>query len=136
MLENDELVKRQLLKAETNGCFYIESPAMRGLLRKLHCSDYKTLVAASSIVRPGVAKSGMMREYIYRFHHPESVDYKHPVLKNLLEETYGVMIYQEDVLKVCHYFAGLDLTDADVLRRMMGHKMRDRSDFEATKQRF
>lgn len=135
-LKNDELVKRQLLKAETNGCFYIESPAMRGLLRKLHCSDYKTLVAASSIVRPGVAKSGMMREYIYRFHHPESVDYKHPVLKNLLEETYGVMIYQEDVLKVCHYFAGLDLADADVLRRMMGHKMRDKSDFEATKQRF
>lgn len=135
-LKNDELVKRQLLKAETNGCFYIESPAMRGLLRKLHCSDYKTLVAASSIVRPGVAKSGMMREYICRFHHPETVDYKHPVLKELLEETYGVMIYQEDVLKVCHYFAGLDLADADVLRRMMGHKMRDKSDFEATKQRF
>ena len=135
-LKEDELVKRQLLKAETCGCFYIESPAMRGLLRKLRCSDYKTLVAASSIIRPGVAKSGMMREYVNRFHHPDTVDYKHPILKELLAETYGVMIYQEDVLKVGHYFAGLDLAEADVLRRMMGHKMRDKTEFEQVTKRF
>ena len=135
-LKQDELVKKQLLKAETCGCFYIESPAMRGLLRKLKCSDYKTLVAASSIIRPGVARSGMMREYIQRFHHPDTVDYKHPVLKELLAETYGVMIYQEDVLKVGHYFAGLDLAEADVLRRMMGHKMRDKFEFEQVTMRF
>ena len=135
-LKEDELVKQQLLKSETCGCFYIESPAMRGLLRKLRCSDYKTLVAASSIIRPGVARSGMMRAYIERFHHPETVDYKHPLLKELLGETYGVMIYQEDVLKVGHYFAGLDLAEADVLRRMMGHKMRDKSEFAAVEQHF
>ena len=135
-LKQDELIRRQLFKAETCGCFYIESPAMRGLLRKLHCSDYKTLVAASSIIRPGVAHSGMMREYINRFHHPENVDYKHPLLKELLEETYGVMIYQEDVLKVGHYFAGLDLAEADVLRRMMGHKMRDKLEFKQVTKRF
>jgi len=135
-LKQDELIRRQLLKAETCGCFYIESPAMRGLLRKLRCSDYKTLVAASSIIRPGVAHSGMMREYINRFHHPENVDYKHPLLKELLEETYGVMIYQEDVLKVGHYFAGLDLAEADVLRRMMGHKMRDKFEFKQVTKRF
>ena len=135
-LKQDELIRRQLLKAETCGCFYIESPGMRGLLRKLRCSDYKTLVAASSIIRPGVAHSGMMREYVNRFHHPDAVDYKHPILKELLAETYGVMIYQEDVLKVGHYFAGLDLAEADVLRRMMGHKMRDRSEFEQVTKRF
>ena len=135
-LKQDELIRRQLLKAETCGCFYIESPGMRGLLRKLRCSDYKTLVAASSIIRPGVAHSGMMREYIKRFHHPDTVDYKHPILKELLAETYGVMIYQEDVLKVGHYFAGLDLAEADVLRRMMGHKMRDKTEFEQVTQRF
>ena len=135
-LKQDELIRRQLLKAETCGCFYIESPAMRGLLRKLCCSDYKTLVAASSIIRPGVAKSGMMREYIRRFYHPETVDYRHPLLKELLSETYGVMIYQEDVLKVGHYFAGLDLAEADVLRRMMGHKMRDKREFEVVMQQF
>ena len=135
-LKQDELIRRQLLKAETCGCFYIESPGMRGLLRKLRCSDYKTLVAASSIIRPGVAHSGMMREYVNRFHHPDTVDYKHPVLKELLAETYGVMIYQEDVLKVGHYFAGLDLAEADALRRTMGHKMRDRTEFEEVKLRF
>ena len=135
-LKEDELVKRQLLKAETCGCFYIESPGMRSLLRKLRCSDYKTLVAASSIIRPGVAHSGMMREYVNRFHHPDTVDYRHPLLKELLSETYGVMIYQEDVLKVGHYFAGLDLAEADVLRRMMGHKMRDKFEFEIVKRRF
>ena len=135
-LKQDELIQRQLLRAETCGCFYIESPGMRGLLRKLRCSDYKTLVAASSIIRPGVAHSGMMREYVNRFHHPDTVDYKHPVLKELLSETYGVMIYQEDVLKVGHYFAGLDLAEADVLRRMMGHKMRDKFEFEQVTKRF
>jgi DNA polymerase-3 subunit alpha len=135
-LKQDELIQRQLLRAETCGCFYIESPGMRGLLRKLRCSDYKTLVAASSIIRPGVAHSGMMREYVNRFHHPDTVDYKHPILKELLSETYGVMIYQEDVLKVGHYFAGLDLAEADVLRRMMGHKMRDKFEFEQVTKRF
>ena len=135
--KKDEKVKNLLRNAETNGCFYIESPAMRGLLRKLRCDDYKTLVAASSIIRPGVAKSGMMRQYIQRFHDPQHIDYLHPVLKQLLEETYGVMVYQEDVLKVCHYFAGLDLGDADVLRRMMNHKSRRKDEMlELTKKFF
>ena len=135
--KKDEKVKNLLRNAETNGCFYIESPAMRGLLRKLRCDDYKTLVAASSIIRPGVAKSGMMRQYIQRFHNQQHIDYLHPVLKEQLEETYGVMVYQEDVLKVCHYFAGLDLGDADVLRRMMNHKSRRKDEMlELTKKFF
>ena len=135
--KKDEKVKNLLRNAETNGCFYIESPAMRGLLRKLRCDDYKTLVAASSIIRPGVAKSGMMRQYIQRFHDPQHIDYLHPVLKEQLEETYGVMVYQEDVLKVCHHFAGLDLGDADVLRRMMNHKSRRKDEMlEITKKFF
>ena len=135
--KKDEKVKNLLRNAETNGCFYIESPAMRGLLRKLRCDDYKTLVAASSIIRPGVAKSGMMRQYIQRFHDPQHIDYLHPVLKEQLEETFGVMVYQEDVLKVCHYFAGLDLSDADVLRRMMNHKSRRKDEMtELTKKFF
>jgi DNA polymerase III, alpha subunit len=135
--KKDEKVKTLLRNAETNGCFYIESPAMRGLLRKLRCDDYKTLVAASSIIRPGVAKSGMMRQYIQRFHNPQHIDYLHPVLKEQLEETFGVMVYQEDVLKVCHYFAGLDLSDADVLRRMMNHKSRRKDEMlELTKKFF
>ncbi len=134
--KKDPLVKRQLQRAETNGCFYIESPAMRGLLKKLKCGDYKTLVAASSIIRPGVARSGMMREYIYRFHNPGKFKYLHPVMKEQLQETYGVMVYQEDVLKVCHHFAGLDLADADVLRRAMSGKFRGKEEFRRIVDKF
>ncbi|GAB4327169.1 MAG: hypothetical protein Kow00127_19960 [Bacteroidales bacterium] len=122
--KKDRRVQKQLKKGETIGCFYIESPAMRGLLKKLRCDNYLTLVAASSIIRPGVARSGMMREYIHRFHNPDSFEYPHPILKEQLSETYGVMVYQEDVIKVCHHFAGLDLADADVLRRAMSGKFR------------
>jgi len=126
----DEQVKLQLRTAETNGCFYIESPAMRGLLTKLHCDNYLSLVAASSIIRPGVAKSGMMKQYIQRFHRPETIQYLHSVMKEQLEETYGVMVYQEDVIKVAHHFAGLDLAEADVLRRAMSGKFRSKVEFQ------
>ena len=134
--KRDPKVKSQLKNGETNGCFYIESPAMRGLLKKLKCDNYLTLVAASSIIRPGVAKSGMMKEYIRRFHHPDRFQYIHPVMKEQLEETYGVMVYQEDVLKVCHHFAGLDLADADVLRRAMSGKFRSKKELERIVDKF
>ncbi len=134
--KKDQKVREQLRSGETNGCFYIESPAMRGLLKKLRCDNYISLVAASSIIRPGVAKSGMMKEYIKRFHNPESFEYLHPVMKEQLGETYGVMVYQEDVIKVCHHFAGLDLADADVLRRAMSGKFRSKKEFERIEAKF
>ena len=134
--KTDPGVQKRLREAETIGCFYIESPAMRQLLKKLECDDYLTLVAASSIIRPGVARSGMMREYIHRFHHPDAFEYLHPVMKEQLGETYGVMVYQEDVLKVCHHFAGLDLADADVLRRAMSGKYRSRTEFQRIVDKF
>jgi DNA polymerase III alpha subunit len=72
----------------------------------------------------------MMREYIYRFHNPGNFEYIHPVMKEQLEETFGVMVYQEDVLKVCHHFAGLDLSDADTLRRAMSGKHRSKQEMK------
>ena len=132
----DERVRQQLKDGETIGCFYIESPAMRGLLKKLRCDNYISLVAASSIIRPGVAKSGMMREYIRRFHHPNDFKYLHPILKEQLSETYGVMVYQEDVIKVAHYFAGLDLAEADVLRRAMSGKFRSFREFQQIEEKY
>jgi DNA-directed DNA polymerase III PolC len=128
--KKDKKVQQQLKSGDTIGCFYVESPAMRGLLKKLMCEDYLTLVAASSIIRPGVASSGMMKEYISRFHKPDGFKYLHPILEEQLKETYGVMVYQEDVLKVGHYFGGLDLADADVLRRMMSGKSRNKKHLE------
>ncbi len=134
--KKDEKVNHRLYNGEAIGCFYIESPAMRGLLKKLRCDNYLTLVAASSIIRPGVAKSGMMKEYIKRFHNPQHINYLHPVMEQQLNETFGVMVYQEDVIKICHHFAGLDLADADILRRAMAGKFRSKGEFERIRQRF
>ncbi len=135
-IQKDEEVRQLLRDADTNGCFYIESPAMRGLLKKLQCDSYETLVAASSIIRPGVAKSGMMKEYIKRFHNQNDIKYIHPLIGSLLKETFGVMVYQEDVLKVCHHFAGLDLNDADLLRRMMNNKRHKEDEYNRLRQKF
>ena len=120
----DPKIKEQIRSANTIGCFYIESPAMRQLITKLNCDNYLTLVAASSVIRPGVASSGMMKAFIERHRSPQTTVYLHPVMEEQLKETYGVMVYQEDVIKVGHYFGGLDLADADVLRRMMSGKSR------------
>jgi DNA polymerase-3 subunit alpha len=118
-IKKDPQVRAKLSAGHCIGCFYIESPAMRGLLSKLKCEDYVHLVAASSIIRPGVAKSGMMREYIKRFHDPSRVEYLHPIFEKHLGETFGVMVYQEDVLKILYHFAGITLGEADVIRRLM-----------------
>nr|HPK10223.1 hypothetical protein [Saprospiraceae bacterium] len=123
-------------RAECIGCFYVESPAMRMLLRKLEVDNYLGLVAASSIIRPGVAKSGMMREYIMRHKNPQRRKQAHPILYQIMPETYGVMVYQEDVIKVAHFFAGLDLGEADVLRRGMSGKYRSREEFDKVQEKF
>jgi DNA-directed DNA polymerase III PolC len=125
VFKEDAQIKAQLKKGDTIGCFYVESPAMRGLLKKLRCDTYLVLVAASSIIRPGVARSGMMQQYIRYYQQPHTVQYLHPIMEQQLKETFGVMVYQEDVLKVGHHFGGLDLADADVLRRMMSGKSRN-----------
>jgi len=132
----DEKIKAMLREGQTMACFYVESPAMRGLLRKLRADSYLGLVAASSIIRPGVSASGMMAEYIKRFRNPKLRQYIHPKMGEILEETYGVMVYQEDVLKVAHYFAGLSLEEADVLRRGMSWKFRERNEFDSIKEKF
>jgi DNA-directed DNA polymerase III PolC len=134
--KHDALINKMLATGKTIGCFYIESPAMRGLLRRLQCSNYLTLVAASSIIRPGVAKSGMMREYVFRHNNPDSFEYFHPVFAEQLGDTYGVMVYQEDVLKIAHHFADLDLADADILRRAMSGKSRSKAEFERIRNKF
>lgn len=132
----DEKVKDLLRNGKAIGCFYVESPAMRMLLKKLRADHYLGLVAASSVIRPGVAKSGMMREYILRFRIPERRKDAHPILAELMPETFGVMVYQEDVIKVAHYFAGLTLGEADRLRRGMSGKYRSRDEFKEVEKQF
>ena len=134
--KKDEKIKYLLRNAKAIGCFYVESPAMRMLLRKLQVDDYLGLVAASSVIRPGVSQSGMMREYILRYRFPERRKDAHPILLDIMPETYGVMVYQEDVIKVAHYFGGLSLGEADMLRRGMSGKFRSREEFLKVKDRF
>ena len=137
--KKDEKIRALMRDSKAMGCFYVESPAMRMLLGKLKCEDYLTLVAASSIIRPGVARSGMMRAYIERFHavrNGGTYEAIHPQMDALMKETYGVMVYQEDVIKVAHHFAGLTLTEADVLRRGMSGKYRSRQEFQRVHDRF
>lgn len=135
-IKEDRNVRARLKSGNCIGCFYIESPAMRGLLTKLKCEDYIHLVAASSIIRPGVAKSGMMREYIHRFHFPDSFTYIHPVFEEHLGETYGVMVYQEDVMKIVHHFAGLAMDECDILRRIMSGKKKTSDKFETLQRKY
>ncbi|MBC8767837.1 DNA polymerase III subunit alpha [Arenibacter sp. BSSL-BM3] len=135
--KNDPNVNNLVKSAQCMGCFYVESPAMRMLLKKLEVDNYLGLVAASSIIRPGVAKSGMMREYILRHRDPKRAKERaHPVMLSIMPETYGVMVYQEDVIKVAHYFADLTLGEADVLRRGMSGKFRSREEFQKVKDKF
>jgi len=136
-LSKDEVRCNEFLSSgKTIGCFYIESPAMRGLLRRLKCDNYKVLVAASSIIRPGVAQSGMMREYIFRHNNPKKFEYFHEVFEKELGETYGIMVYQEDVIKIALHFGGLSAPDGDVLRRAMSGKGRALSALQKVKDNF
>ena len=134
--KEDAKIKYLLKNAKAIGCFYVESPAMRMLLKKLQVKDYLGLVAASSVIRPGVAKSGMMRAYIQRYRQPEKRKEAPPILLEIMPETYGVMVYQEDVIKVAHYFGGLSLGEADMLRRGMSGKFRSREEFLKVKDAF
>lgn len=134
--KDEKICNTYLAEGKTIGCFYIESPAMRGLLRRLKCDNYKILVAASSIIRPGVAQSGMMREYIFRHNHPDQFEYFHEVFKQHLGETYGIMVYQEDVIKISQYFGGLTLADGDILRRAMSGKGRSIEKLQEVKANF
>ncbi|MFA8344218.1 MAG: hypothetical protein ACEPO8_14695 [Rhodothermaceae bacterium] len=136
MIFNDPATKELLRKGETIGCFYVESPGMRSLLKQLECDTFEMLTAASSVIRPGVAESGMMQEFIKRHKDPSRRKYLIPEMKKYLGETYGVMIYQEDVIKIAHHIIGLTLEEADLLRRAMSGKMRSHKAMQAISDRF
>lgn len=121
---NDEPTKALIREGKTKGCFYIESPAMISLLKKLRTDTFENLTAASSVIRPGVSQSGMMQEFIRRHRGMAPAVHVHPLLGELMKDTYGVMVYQEDVLIVAHELAGLTYGQADIFRRSMSGKLR------------
>jgi len=134
--KKDKKINNLLKTGGAIGAYYVESPAMRGLMQKLQTQDYLGLVAASSIIRPGVSGSGMKEEFIKRHRFPEKRKEAHPILLEIMPETYGVMVYQEDVMKVANKFADLTLGEADVLRRGMSGKYRSVEEFKAVEDKF
>jgi len=132
----DKATNDLIRTGKTIGCFYIESPGMRSLLKRLDCKSFEMLTAASSVIRPGVAESGMMKEFIERHKDPSRRKYLVPEMEKYLGETYGVMIYQEDVIKVAHHVVGLTLEESDLLRRAMSGKMRSHKAMELIVDKF
>ncbi|MFQ5432061.1 MAG: DNA polymerase III subunit alpha [Nitrospinota bacterium] len=122
--EEDPATRQSVAKGKTMGCFYIESPAMRLLQERSRRGDFEHLVIHSSIIRP--AANDYIREYLRRLHGGEW-EPLHPLLKEVLNETYGIMVYQEDVSRVAVALAGFSHEGADILRKILSKKDRERS---------
>ena len=129
---NDPKAFAMLRDGRTIGTFQLESPAQREMAGRLLPNCFEDIVVSISLVRPGPLKSSMDKVYLPRRHGKEPVKYLHPKLKNALSETLGVILYQEQVLKVAHDLAGMSYGEADGFRRAMTH---DRTEEEMEKMR-
>ena len=129
---DDSAAFSMLRDARNIGLFQLESPAQREMAGRLLPKCFEDIVVSISLVRPGPLKSDMDKTYLARRHGVESVTYLHPKLKIALEETLGVILYQEQVLKVAHDLAGMSYAEADGFRRAMTH---DRTEVEMEKMR-
>lgn len=111
-----------LCDARTLGVFQLESSGMRDLLKKMKPDCFEDIIALLALYRPGPLESGMVDDYIKRKHGTMEAKYDLPQLKDILEETNGVILYQEQVMRIASVLAGFSLGDADLLRRAMGKK--------------
>jgi DNA polymerase-3 subunit alpha len=118
----DPAVYAMLANGRTSGIFQFESSLATEKLRAMRCDRFDDLVAVSALIRPGPLDSGMTDVYIKRKRGFEAVDYPHPDLAEVLEPTYGVITYQEQVMRVANVLAGFSLAEADVLRKAVGKK--------------
>jgi error-prone DNA polymerase len=116
---DDEPTYELLRSCKTVGCFQVESPGMRGLLARLQPRVFDDVIAQISLFRPGPMQADMINPFIARRHGEEPITYLHPSLEPVLKETYGVILYQEQVLAVSHVLAGFTYGQADSLRRAM-----------------
>jgi len=119
---NDKKTFALLQKGETIGVFQLESVGMREILKKMKPEKFEDLIAVLSLYRPGPLGSINVNEFIARRHGQVPVTYPHPLLENVLKETYGLILYQEQVMKIASEIAGFSMGKADILRRAMGKK--------------
>ncbi|MCF8241122.1 MAG: DNA polymerase III subunit alpha [Melioribacteraceae bacterium] len=117
---DDEKTYKLFSKGQTTAVFQFESGAMREYLKKLRPTSIKDLAAMNALYRPG--PMDFIDDFIDRRHGRKKIEYLHPVLENILKETYGIIVYQEQVIQIANKVAGMSLAEADLLRRAMGKK--------------
>jgi DNA polymerase-3 subunit alpha len=120
---DDPNTYKLLTSAQTVGIFQIESSGMRDLLKKLEPEKFEDLIALLALYRPGPIGSGMLDDFIKRKHNLIPIKYEHPKLEAILKETYGIMVYQEQIMQAASILAGFSLAQADILRKAMGKKI-------------
>src|ERR1700756_5408151 len=121
-LEDAETYEKVFHKGLTSGVFQFESHGMRDVLRKYQPNSIEDLTALNALYRPGPIQGGMIDDFVDRKHGRKKVEYELPELKEILEETLGVIVYQEQVMQIANRLAGYSLGEADLLRRAMGKK--------------
>ncbi len=122
---DDADVYRMLQQGRTSGVFQLESSGITGLLHRLEPTEFRDLIAILALYRPGPLESGMANDYIERKHARQQVAYPHPELAEVLQETYGLPIYQDQLLLMARKLAGFSLAEADILRMAVGKKKKD-----------
>jgi DNA polymerase-3 subunit alpha len=116
----------ELIQAgKTSGVFQLESSGLKDVLRKLKPTNFEDIIAVNALYRPGPLGSGMVEDFILRKNGKQKIDYLFPELESILAETYGVIVYQEQVMKIASTIAGYSLGESDILRRAMGKKKAD-----------
>jgi DNA polymerase-3 subunit alpha len=133
-LDDEETYKKVFFKGLTSGVFQFESSGMRDVLRRYHPTAVEDLTALNALYRPGPIQGGMIDDFIDRKWGRKKVDYELPELEQLLKETLGVIVYQEQVMQIANTLAGYSLGEADLLRRAMGKK--DAEEMAKQRQRF
>lgn len=129
--EDDAATAALLCSGRTLACFQVESPAMRTLLRQMQAADMDRVIQAVALVRPGPAASGMRDAFVRRARGLEPVTAAHPLLAEVFAETFGIMLYQEDVIRAAMAVAGMAPTDGDSLRRRLGKRAASSAEFDA-----
>ena len=131
---DDKKTYRLLCNGNTTGVFQLESTGIREMTVKIRPNCFEDLVAILALYRPGPLDSGMAEEYIKRKHGKEKFKYLHPLAETILKDTYGVIVYQEQVMQIAQVLGGYTMGDADILRRAMGKK--DPEEMAAQRERF
>ncbi len=119
---DDKRTYEMLCQAQSAGVFQLESSGMRDILKKLRPDKFEDLIAILALYRPGPIGSGMVDEFIKRKHGQIPIKYDHPLLQPILKETYGIIVYQEQIMKIVNALAGFSLGKADMLRRAISKK--------------